>query len=333
MVLMDPKTLQRLFVALILLLMQITVSRAESEQEQAKQWLERMVRAARTLSYEGDFVYVRGQHVEAMHIIHSGDSEEERQRMYSLNGSLREVIVSNNQVTCLLSKQRVAIKDQSYRHSPFPISLPQELDKLENHYQFKILGEDRVADMETHVIAIQPRDRLRFGYRLWLENKTGIVLRSLLLDDEGHILEQLMFTELQLKPEIDAALLAPPKLLQESSPAQPIASAEKVTQSDWVLSKLPAGFTQVMDNRFSVSEGGRSTEHIVLTDGLATISVFLEPLNDAKPLLRGASQMGAMNAFGTVIADHQVMVVGEVPQATVQMIAASLRYTKETIAR
>jgi sigma-E factor negative regulatory protein RseB len=331
---MSSKSLH-LAAALVLALLTVKASLPEPASD-ARQWLERMIQVAHTLSYDGIFVYIQGQQLEAMHVIHQGDAERERQRLFSLNGSPREIVVAGNQVICVVPEHQ-AMLGTSYRRSPFPL-LPRKLDELEGNYEFRLLGEDRVAGMNTRVIAIQPRDKLRFGYRLWLEPETGMVLRSALSDEAGHILEQMMFTNVQFKREIDPALLAPPPSAAPAAPAvspELQASPEKAVHSAWTLaeSELPRGFTGVMHNQLTADSGKPPAEHIVLTDGLATVSVFLEPLAGAKPLLEGPAQMGAMNAFGVVNNDYQILVVGEVPQATVQMIAFAVHAAPEAVAK
>jgi sigma-E factor negative regulatory protein RseB len=233
-------------------------------------------------------------------------------------------------VICLLPKQTKSLGSSGYQRSPFPISLPQELDELEQNYRFKMLGKDRVAGMKTQVIAIQPRDGLRFGYKLWLEQKTAMVLRSAILNEKGHALEQLMFTDWQVKPEIDDVLVSPPDIKATIPPPASGKNGQLEKQEpDWMFRELPQGFKQFMYNRFTGASDKHLTEHIVLTDGLATVSVFLEPLAGSPPLLKGAAQMGAMNAYGAVINKHQALVVGEVPQATVQKIASALQPAQE----
>jgi len=314
---------------LTLALWQVEVSLAELQGD-AKEWLERMIQATQTLNYEGTFVYVQGQHLEAMHIIHKGGMDGEQQRMFSLSGSPREVVVADNQVICLLPKQKKSLGNSGYQRSPFPISLPQELDELEQNYRFKMFGKDRVAGMKTQVIAIQPRDNLRFGYKLWLEQETAMVLRSAILNESGHALEQLMFTDWQVKPEVDQDLVSPPDIKTPMpSPASGENGQLEEQEPDWLFRELPQGFKQVMYNRFTGASDKHLTEHIVLTDGLATVSVFLETLAGSPPLLKGAAQMGAMNAYGKVINKHQALVVGEVPQATVEKIASALQPAQE----
>jgi sigma-E factor negative regulatory protein RseB len=197
-----------------------------------------------------------------------------------------------------------------------------------------LLGEDRIAGLAARVIAIKPLDAWRYGYRIWLDQRHGIVLRSALLDDKGYPIEQLMFTDVQIKPRIDQSVFASPVPRREASPetshqdTHPPAG-EPVTRSAWRIVRLPKGFIKVLHNRFTKSPGHHPTEHLVFADGLATISVFLEQLDGAPPLLQGGSQFGSMSAFGIVVEGHQVLVVGEVPAATVQNIATSIQHDPE----
>lgn len=300
--------------------------------EEAKQWLERMIQATQTLNYQGTFIYVQGPHVEAMRIVHGHGAGGERQRLFSLNGPPREIVVANNSVTCLLPKRQATFSGD-YRRPSFPVSIPRELGRLEGHYEFEALGEDRIAGLDARVIVIKPKDAWRFGYRLWLDRRNAMVLRSALLDEHGYPIEQLMFTDLQVKLQIDEDAFKssdlPPEVEAPEVPnagGAPAVAGEPVTQSAWRVGPLPDGFVKVLHNRFAEASGRHPTEHMVFADGLATISVFLEKLDGAPPLLQGGSQLGSMNAFGTQVDGHQVLVVGEVPAATVQHIAASIQY-------
>jgi sigma-E factor negative regulatory protein RseB len=314
------------------------VGRAQPAAENVRHWLERMLDSTQNLNYEGTFIYVQGSHVEAMRIIHGGGPEGKRQRLFSLSGPPREIVVANNNVICLLPTQQATFAGGDYRRSPFPLSLPRELGRLESHYELQMLGEDRVAGLEAQVIAIKPRDAWRFGYRLWLDRRNGIALRSVLLDERGYPVEQLMFTDFQLKPRIDESAFALPAQTPggaapdagSNAPNPPIPAGEPVIQSAWQVGQLPEGFAKVSHHRFTEASGRHPTEHLVFADGLATISVFLERLEGDPPLLQGESQLGSMNAFGMVVSGHQVLVVGEAPAATVQRIAASIQYAPET---
>lgn len=300
--------------------------------ENARHWLERMIQATQTLNYEGTFIYVQGPHMEAMRIIHGCGPDGERQLLISLNGPHREIVVTGNSVTRLAPDQRETFPGADFQRSPFPLSIPRDLGRLESHYEFELLGEDRIAGLAARVIAIKPRDTWRYGYRIWLDQRHGVVLRSALLDGKGYPIEQLMFTDLRIKPHVkeDLERILRREASPESNQQDPHPSAaEPVTRSAWRILQLPEGFIKVLHNRFTKSPGHQPTEHMVFADGLATISVFLEKLDGSPPLLRGSSQLGSMSAFGTVVEGHQVLVVGEVPAATVQHIATSIHHDPE----
>jgi sigma-E factor negative regulatory protein RseB len=311
-----------------------TASWTQPVAEDARHWLERMLQSTRTLSYEGTFIYVQGPHIEAMRIVNSGGGTESPQRrLFSLSGPPREIVVANNSVICLLPKQHTTFVGSEYSSSPFPLSIPRELGRLESHYALEMMGEDRVAGIDAQVIAIKPRDAWRFGYRLWLDRQNGMVLRSALLDEKGYPVEQLMFTDLQVKPRIEDAAFASSAGAATETGLNPkgvdAPVSERVTQSIWRIDQLPEGFSKVSHNRFTKAPGRHPTEHLVFTDGLATISVFVEKLDGTSPPLQGSSHRGSMNTFGTVVNGHQILVIGEAPAATVQRIAVSIQPDSE----
>ncbi|MGB4946070.1 MAG: MucB/RseB C-terminal domain-containing protein [Candidatus Competibacter denitrificans] len=312
---------------------------AQPVAEDAKQWLERMIHASQNLNYEGTFIYVQGPHVEAMRIVHGRTSEGERQRLTSLTGPPRDILVTSNALISLLPAPKATLLDSTYRHSRLPVSVAGDLGRLENRYDFQMEGESRVAGLEARVVAIKPRDALRYGYRLWLDRRDGMLLRSALLDEKGYPIEQLMFTDLHTKPQIDEALLRPPSAAEDpgSRPApQTIvgngeaAAGQPVTHSAWSVTHLPEGFVKILHNRVADAAGQHPTEHMVFADGLATVSVFIERLDGTSPLLQGESRLGSMNAFGTRLDNFQILVVGEVPAATVQTIASAISYAPQS---
>ena len=300
-----------------------------SSHNEAKQWLQRMLESTRALNYQGVFVYVQGQNIEVMSIVHSGPTragDKERQHMFALNGAAREVTVSGEEVICSLPNQRIAFDTSKYKHSRFPISLPQDLDGLENNYRFLLLGGDRVANRTTRIISIEPRDALRFGYRLWLDNETGMVLRSALIDDAGVIREQLIFTEFQVLSQVAQDLLKPRFINTRNITIKAAGNVSSVTVSEpqWRAEELPAGFEIILQQRYSSNDKELATEHIVVSDGLATVSVFVE-ISQSEPLLQGPTQMDAMSAYGVVLDVYQLIAVGEVPISTVEQIAQAMR--------
>lgn len=293
---------------------------------ESKALLQRMLESAQTLSYQGVFVYVQGQTLEVMSVVHSVDGSKRRQRLTALNGEAREVAVSGENVVCSLPQQQIAFSTAQFHHSPLPINLPQDLDALERTYQFDMVGDDRVAGREARIVAIKPRDMLRFGYRLWLDNVTGMVLRSALLDDAGRVREQFVFTEFKVHDKIAPALLMPTFAYAKKAGAftSNILFSERVNKPTWQASQLPAGFQSMLQQR-RPNQPVKSDAHIVFSDGLATVSVFIEKLTPNEPALEGSTHIDAMSAYGVIYQQqHQIVAVGDVPMETVKQIALAI---------
>jgi sigma-E factor negative regulatory protein RseB len=213
----------------------------------------------------------------------------------------------------------------------FPSILPHRLDQLSSYYSLGLGKGDRVANRATQLVYIKPKDAYRYGYQLWADEKTGLLLRANLINEKGRVIEQFMFTNISIGKKVRSIDLKP-----GYSGTKWAWHREKETKPDskkevhWNASRLPKGFSLFSLSRRifrNTPMGNMPVEHLVYSDGLAAISVFIEPRDKkGKPKMRGATGMGAVHAFGTVINNHQITVVGEVPAATVAMIGNSITY-------
>lgn len=299
----------------------------ESE-ESAHRWLAKMAEAIRTLNYDGTFVYRNEDRMESMRIIHRASPGEERERMFSLTGTPREVLRDKNKVTCILpDSQSVVVVKSRPRSVALHVFDPQE--RFTRFYRLSAHAGERVAGRKTTRVSVQPIDEYRYGYRLWLDQLTGLLLKSELVSEQGKALEQIVYTNIRLPAHIPDDLLAP-AISGEGytwySNEYPVTRTASIRPGDqWVVTWVPKGF-EVSDRIYDPSSVSRNpVEHLVYSDGLAKMSVFIELLDDAKERLLGPSGMGAINAYGSVIGDYQVTVVGEVPEITVEKVGQSVR--------
>jgi sigma-E factor negative regulatory protein RseB len=295
--------------------------------DNARQWLDSMSSAMQTLNYDGTFVYLHDGKLEAMRIVHEASPGGEKERLTALTGSAREVLRDEKVVTCIMPDNKSVMVGQSRPRQPFP-EVPENLDSLSPYYQLRDTGEDRIAGLMTRVIDITPRDEFRYGYRFWIDATNFMLLKFELKDVDGTAIEQVMFTDLKVGERILPATLEPSLtgegynwFRQESGGEDPAVTS---VQSAWTVTQLPAGFNMADSQRRRVRQGGEHAEHMVFTDGLATVSVYVEKMIANQKEFTGLSNMGAMNAYGAVLGDHQVTVVGEVPAATVQSVAHSV---------
>ena len=307
------------------------VSWGVDSSREAQQWLVRMSQAAQQLNYQGNFIYLHNGKLESMRVVHKFDKEGERERLISLNGVAREIVRDNSHVTCILPDDKSVMVDKSRPKKLFPVDLTsQDVMRLSEYYNFELAGQDRIASRDTQIVRVKPRDRFRFGYRLWLDTETGLLLKSDMVDENGKPVEQIMFTGVDFSPSIADELLKPELMGREykwfEHEKDEAASIE--TEQNWQVASLPAGFAMTEHGKRMLPTANNPVDHFVYSDGLATVSVYIEKIEAQDDLMRGLSHMGAVHVFGNVVNDFQVTVVGEVPASTVTMIGDSVRYTQ-----
>ncbi len=301
---------------------------ARADDADAQKWLERMSMAAHSLNYTGTFVYQHQGQLEAMQIVHAMDEEGERERLMSLTGPKREVLRDNQVVICILGDRQAVHVNNSRPRVAFPVGFPTELMQLEELYSFEVQGEDRVAGHPCRLVAVKPYDSLRYGRRLCVHEVSHLLLRSELTAPDGRPIEQVMFTNVNFPERIDEADLLPSLSSTDYSwkrePEQSLEPGDSNVDSRWKLFQVPKGFilTDHSWHQLELDEPG--VEHWVYSDGLASISVYIEEARSDEKY-GGMSHRGALNAYGTMVAGHYVTVVGEVPRETVEMVGRSVR--------
>ena len=296
--------------------------------QDAMQWLQRMSQSMQQLSYQGQFVFAHSNQLESMSIVHVNDARGRRERLVSLNGEAREILRDNNNLTCVWPSSRQVVVDKANQSQLSPIWIPEDVERLSKYYEFSMAGRDRIADHPAVIVMIKPRDGYRYGMKVWMHEENALMLQSILFDDRGQLAEQIMFTQLELLADDEPENFTVIPQIDNSYALIRSHSAEDDMQldndSDWRLQFLPGGFWIDNKLRKSVSEAVEGLQQLVLTDGLASVSVFIEPTS--KQSLQGASSMGAVNAYGTRFNNFTITAIGEVPAITVKQIAESVRY-------
>jgi len=316
---------------------------------EAAQWLRRIQQAAHRLDYCGVATHQQGSDSHALRIIHVLDATGERERVELLDGAPHEWLRHNEQVERLWPERRAVVRE-ARRSERFPGLLSQPsvpLAELFKHYQLHVRPDmQRLAGRRCRQMHLVPRDARRYGYRLCVDAQTNLLLQKQTLAADGSVVEQTAFTTLQLGRDVDVAVLASPWPKAQWPVYEHDLKPVSLAARGWAV-RPPAGFvTQTVvsrrpwraagdNNAGSAADNDRDIVQILLSDGLATISVFIEPaLPDADPTnaahrvpLQGASRHGALNAWGARIAGHWLTGVGEVPGATLKKLIESTQYT------
>ncbi|SFF55188.1 sigma E regulatory protein, MucB/RseB [Fontimonas thermophila] len=289
-----------------------------------------MSEAARKANYQGVIVYQTRDRMETLRVVHGVQDGHEFERVQTLTGAPREVLRRDGKVICLLPKDRKMTIDQPTPKGLFPPLSAERVAQLAEVYEFREIGEERIAGRRCTGLAILPKDRYRYGYEIWADTQTRVPLKVNLVGREGTVLEQMMFTEVEFPERIAMSAfdlgdedqrISPPQADATALAAQPGASAGPT----WRFRQLPPGFRVTMRSLRPTADGKGFVEHVLLTDGLSAVSVFSTHRALPMPPFEGQSRMGAVHAFGRMLGSVHITVVGEAPPETVRLIGESLQ--------
>ena len=301
-------------------------------------WLERMNEALTSRNYDGTFSHWQGGRVEMLRIIHRVQNGAVSERLVSLDGSGREFIRTGSNLACYLPDKRTVLVENRPAQESLLSGFPTINDQSASFYDIKEVAQTRLNRRPTHVITVTPKDEYRYGYRLWIDESTAMPLKTQLCDAHGHVIEQVVFASLTLATKIPDAAFKPEVstdgfqwLRNDATPPKDAAPVDTVV---WEALKLPPGFKMTVRKAQTLPGSTDPVDHLVFTDGLASVSVFVE-VRAQKPKSSDSADddaqvdesatVGSSSAFSTVIDGHKVTAVGEVPPATVRFIANSVQ--------
>lgn len=296
------------------------------------EWLLRLHEASRQRNYVGTFVVSSNTGaMSSARIWHACDADQQVERVENLTGVPRATIRRNSEVATFLPEHRLVRTEKRESLGLFPELLQSKDGSIPEFYAARKIGYDRVAGHDAEVVQLAPRDNLRFGYRVWSEKKTGLVVKLQTLDLDGRVLEQAAFTELQL----DAPLKAD-KLAQQMTPPEgwKVEKAEVVKTSaaaeGWTLKTAVPGFRPMTCYRrpAGAAAAPEGTMQWIFSDGLASVSLFVESYNAQRHAQEGLFSAGATQTMTRRIQDWWLTAVGEVPPATLKAFALGLERRK-----
>lgn len=298
-----------------------------AQQTDALNWLKKVAAAAHQLNYSGTYIYRYGDHIETSRITHIKDDSGEHEKLETLDGAPREVIRNNEEVLCFKPDSGASVVVEKRRvEKSFPALLPNPLGGIAGNYRARFAEPDRAAGRDCLVIVLEPRDQYRYQHKLWIDQATGLLLKVGMLNERNEVISQFAFTQVDIGGQIDKESLKPKiagkKVLVSNEPA--LATELRQSELSWVLKQIPPGFTQVTVMKRTMPGKGVPVKHLVFSDGLATVSVFIEPVATVTKPMQSVVRQGAIHVYTRTVADHQVTVLGEVPAVTVMQIANSI---------
>jgi sigma-E factor negative regulatory protein RseB len=304
------------------LLLALVASQAAAQE--ARDWLERMSRAVEDLNYRGTFVHVLDGTLETLHIVHRNADGQSGERILSMDGAGREIVRQGDRVQGIFPDRRIVSFETRNDGSALVSALPSTATDLEPHYDIKLGGNARVADRAVQTLEIKPRDEFRYGYMLWLDQETAMPLQSQLIDEQGQVVEQILFTEIEVPADIPPEALEPTIDTAGFTMLRAAESAPLAAEIPWRAAAVPGGFRLSAATQSPMAGSDTPVEHLVYSDGLATVSVFIEDPKTQAEVGEGFFTVGSTNAYSLTLRGRKVTAMGEVPRQTVRTIASSL---------
>lgn len=286
-------------------------------------WLQRAAAAAHQLNYTGTFIYQHGGQTETSRITHRIDESGEQEKLEALDGFPRTVIRNNDETWCFLRGNKTVKLERHESRKLFPDVLPKQLAGLTDSYAVKLGNQERVAGYDSQIILLEPKDNYRYAHKLWADTRTGLLLKSGMLNEKNQIVDQFTFTQISIGGQLGKELFKAPAANPGASRPERMLAEKVPTETGWVVMQPPAGFKKILEIKRSMPGRKSPVSHLVFSDGLVAVSLFIEPIRTHRPD-EGLNNQGAINVYTRLIGDHQATVLGEVPGVTVTQIANSL---------
>lgn len=289
-------------------------------------WLNQVAAAAEKLNYTGTFVYQHGSTVEVSKVSHRVDNGVEMSKIDVLSGPPHAYVSVNDEVVCYIPDGDRVKVEKRHRHKFFPALLPVPASALAEQYSLKPLGHAKVAGHDCVGVMLVPKDEYRYGYILWADAATGLLMKAQPLDADSKPTGQFAFTQVSIGGAPREAFSSG---FDDKKTVQ-VASEDTYGLTDWRVKQLPAGFAKVMEARRMLPGKKTPVVQLVYSDGLATVSLFIEPYANLVNPMRGLSTRSLLNVYARPVGKYQVTALGEVPSETVIQMADSLVKQSET---
>jgi sigma-E factor negative regulatory protein RseB len=287
------------------------------------EWLERMAGVVGVADYEGTVIRLQNGSADAFKVAHRIVDGVVNEKLISLEGNGLEIIRVGNEVHCILPDRKTVLVEKWNNQSTLFSALPRNEVGYGPQYNLSLVREDRVAGRSTVMLAIRPHDEFRYGHRIWLDTEQSFPLKTELLNVNGEVIEQIKFADIQFGKSVAEDILAPTVNIDSFTwYTEPARYKAVPVDTDWTSDDLPPGF-QVVSSKKEQRDGASETvTHIVFSDGLANVSVFVAENSDKDSA--GPSRVGTSNSYSVKQGDLHITAVGKVPVATVRRIASSM---------
>ncbi len=313
------------------------------DREDALDWLNKIQYAGKKINYSGIYSYQQAHLMRASRVTHVSDGTNDIEKIETLDGRAMEYIRKNEEITCYLPDAKILLLENITKQEWFPAKFSVDSASLKKYYNIKKGEVGRVAGFDCQVIVLSPKDNLRYGYKLWAEKSSGLLLRAQTINEKKEIVDQISFNAIRIG-DIDKNQVKPS---YENTKGWHLESAalQKADTTGWTVTSVPPGFkktheikrlishSSTKNNHAGRNSGGnignpqlysREVSQIVYSDGLSAISVFIEPHTPNRT--DSTLQQGAINITSKRHGNFWLTVVGAVPPLAIKNLSNSIEF-------
>ncbi len=302
--------------------------------------LQKSAHAARELNYQGVFAYMNGKQTSSVQITHMNNAGREMTRNVVLDNSPqaanaqtnqpREVYSQGNDIVIMQKKNQKTLIEKRRGQNLFPAMLPTDLRAIKASYSAAFGIKEFVAGREAQVIDLISNDAFRYSYKIWADTEYGLLLKMTLVDNKNKTLEQIEFTQLSTLNSQDVNWFQPKIDVTKSYEMQDNSAVNQIN-SNWIVAELPIGYAKVDHRALAVPGKMTPVDQMVFSDGIGSVSVFIEPIVKGMRPKMGQMSIGSTNVCARVLDGYQITVVGEVPVLPCLQIAKAVSFKKQTV--
>ncbi|HQT26330.1 MAG TPA: MucB/RseB C-terminal domain-containing protein [Burkholderiales bacterium] len=293
------------------------------QQQDSIDLLKKISMAAHQVTYQGTFIFQRDGRIESTRIYHFADQSGEHEKLVRLDGPAREIICNDGQMAFYYPDEKAMMAERhAVARKGFPARITDQLQTLSENYQVEDDGHERLAGYESRVLLLTPKDAFRYGHKLWIEQATDLLLKAAMIGNDNDVIEQFAFTYVKIGGNFDKNLLKP--TLPVMSPRMRDSQRQDNFRSGWEVENLPPGFRKIAEMKRLFRGKSYPVTHLVYSDGIVAVSVFIEPLSAGTRPMQGVAKQGAVNLYAHPEDQYQITVVGETPEITVRQIGDSV---------
>lgn len=314
------------------LLISASLGAQAASEDDMWQALQKAAVAARALSYQGIFVCQSGKQSKSVQITHMFNGKGEFSRNVLLDGTPRQLLSQGSDLVIYNQKNEKVVIEKRHGQNMFPAVLPVNIEAIRANYALHSGDLERVADRQAQIYLLESKDGLRYSYKLWVDSEYGLLLKSVLLNSHNEVIESIAFNQVGLihvagldwfRPKIDSKKNY---VMEDEVPT----SADNGSVNAWSIKELPSGYRKVDQMIRMVHGKTLPVTHVVFSDGLAYVSLFIEPANLKLKVGNKPTQavVGNTSYYMNILDGYQVTVVGEVPEVTAAQIGNAVIFNK-----